>query len=186
MQLASCQDVNTGVKSCPVVQTKNWKLIKLARLSYRRRLGGNGRDENLLWYIFRFLSGVSKSGRLLTFWFKILFPDVPPVFHTQFSEQTLREGSVVFLIFPHFLIKISISNIICYLNIRICSYMTCAWASYPHESWPSWSWFKLLKKVQRFPWPVWLVATHRRGYLGEGKVRISEVLKSLEKLNKQM
>ena len=48
MQLASCQDVNTGVKSCPVVQTKNWKLIKLARLSYRRRLGGNGRDENLL------------------------------------------------------------------------------------------------------------------------------------------
>ena len=102
MQLASCQDVNTGVKSCPVVQTKNWKLIKLARLSYRRRLGGNGRDENLLWYIFRFLSGVSKSVRLLTFWFKILFPDVPPVFHTQFSEQTLREGSVVFLIFPHF------------------------------------------------------------------------------------
>ena len=64
--------------------------------------------------------------------------------------------------------------------------MTCAWASYPHESWPSWSWFKLLKKVQRFPWPVWLVATHRRGYLGEGKVRISEVLKSLEKLNKQI
>ena len=48
MQLASCQDVNTGVKSCPVVQTKNWKLIKLPRLSYRGCLGGRGGDRNLV------------------------------------------------------------------------------------------------------------------------------------------
>ena len=64
MQLTSCQDVNTGVKSYRAGQTKNWKLIKPSRLSYRGRLGG--RDGNQVWYIFRRFSRVSQFWHFFT------------------------------------------------------------------------------------------------------------------------
>ena len=64
MQLTSCQDVNTGVKSYRAGQTKNWKLIKPSRLSYRGRWGG--RDGNQVWYIFRRFSRVSQFWHFFT------------------------------------------------------------------------------------------------------------------------